>query len=52
MNNIFIDKKDYKDLIIYFAGYHPNKSTAMLNLYYNELIVIIEEYEGKKILDG
>ena len=36
--NIFIDKKNYKDFVIYFTRYHPDKSTTMLNMYYNELI--------------
>ena len=31
--NILIDKKSCKELVIYFTGYHPDKSIAMLNLY-------------------
>ena len=27
--NIFIDKKSYKDLLIYFARYHPNNDTII-----------------------
>ena len=50
--NIFIDKKSNKELVIYFTIYHPDKSIAMLKLYYDEFIEIIEEHEGKKILDG
>ena len=43
----FSIRKNYKDLGIYFTRYHPDKSMAMLNLYYDELIGRIEEYEGK-----
>ena len=50
--NIFIDKKGNKELVIYFTIYHPDKSITVLNLYYDEFIEIIEEHEGKKILDG
>ena len=39
IKNIFIDKKIYKDLVIYFTRYHPDKSITMLNLYYDELVV-------------
>ena len=35
--NILIEKKSYKDLVIYFTIYHHDKSLIMLNLYYNEL---------------
>ena len=49
--NILIKKKIYKVLVIYFTRYHhPDKSIAMLYLYYYELIGKIEEYEGKKYL--
>ena len=27
--NIFIDKKSYKDLVIYFTRYHPNNDTTI-----------------------
>ena len=50
--NILIDKKSCKDLVIYFTRYHPDKSITMLNLYYDKLIGKIEEYKGKKMLDG
>ena len=46
--NIFIDKKSYKDLVIYFTRYHLDKS--MLNLYSDELVGKIEQYEGKRHL--
>ena len=48
--NILIDKKSFKDLVICFTTYHPDKSTTMVNLYYDSLIGKIEEYEGKKYL--
>ena len=44
--NVSIDKKSYKDLVIYFTRYHPDKSITIINLYYDELIGKIEEYEG------
>ena len=34
--------------MIYFTRYHPDKSRTLLNLYYDELIRKIEDYEGKK----
>ena len=43
--NIFINQKSYKDLVIYFARYHRDKSITVLNLYYDELIGKIEEKE-------
>ena len=43
--NIFINQKSYKDLVIYFARYHRDKSVTVLNLYYDELIGKIEEKE-------
>ena len=42
--NILIDEKSYKDLVIYFTRYHPDKSIRMLNLYYDKLIGKIEGY--------
>ena len=42
--NILIDKKSYKDLVIYFIRYQPDKSIRMLNLYYDKLIGKIEGY--------
>ena len=50
--NIFIDKKSYKDLVIYFTRYHFHKSITMLNVYCDELIGKIVDFQGKKILDG
>ena len=50
--NIFIDKKSYKHLVICFNRYHLVKSIIILNLFYDELIGKVEEYEGKKILHG
>ena len=35
-------------MVIYFTRYHPDKSRTLLNLYYDELIRKIEDYEGKK----
>ena len=45
----FLIKKSYKDLVIYFTRYNPDKSVAILNLYYVQLLEKIEEYEGKNI---
>ena len=42
--NILIDKKRYKDLVIYFTRYQPDKSIRMINLYYDKLIGKIEGY--------
>ena len=39
-----IDKKNYKDLTIYFARHNYVKSMKMLSLYYYELIGKIEEH--------
>ena len=36
--NILIDKKNNKDLTIYFSVYVHSKSIKMLSLYYHELI--------------
>ena len=36
--------------MIYFTRYHPDKPVTMLNLFYDELIGKIEEYEGKNHL--
>ena len=47
---IFINTKSYTDLVIYFTRYHHVKSTTKLNLYYQELIGKIEEYERKKYM--
>ena len=44
--NILIDKKTYKDLVICFSDYVSRKSIRMLN---HELMGKIEEHEGKKI---
>ena len=49
LNKFFIGKEGYKDLMICFPRYHPDKSVIMLNLYYDIVIGFIEEYEGKKI---
>ena len=45
--NILIDKKSYKDMVIYFNRNHLDESITMLNLYYDKLIGKIEEYERK-----
>ena len=45
--NIFINNKSYKDLLILFTRYHTDKSIAMSNLYYDKLIEKSEDYEGK-----
>ena len=34
--NILINKKNYKDLVIYFTRYDDGKSIRILNLYFNE----------------
>ena len=48
--NIFIDEKNYKDLIIYLTRYDRGKSIRISSLYYYELLGKTEEYEGKNIL--
>ena len=48
--NVLINKKSYRNLVIYFNRYHSEKSVTILNLYYDELIGKIEQYEGKKYL--
>ena len=48
MRNILINKKNYKDLVIYFAIYDVGKSKRILNPYYNKLMGTIEEHEGKR----
>ena len=47
--NIFMVKKSYSDLVILFTRYHPDKSTAMISLYYNELVGKIKVYKEKNI---
>ena len=42
-------KKSYSDLVILFTRYHPDKSTAMISLYYNELVGKIKGYKEKNI---
>ena len=42
--------KKYKDLVIYFTGYVPNKSIKTLRLHYDESIGKIEGHEGNKHL--
>ena len=44
--------ESYKDLVICFSRYHHDQSITMSNLYYDELIRKIEEYEGEKYLMG
>ena len=48
--NIFIDKKNYKDLMIYFTRYVHRKLIKVLSLHYHELMGKIKEHEGKKYL--
>ena len=50
--NSFINKTNFKDLVIYFTRCHPGKSIKMFNLYFDELIDKNEECERKKMLDG
>ena len=45
--NILIDKKNYKDLVIYFTRCDGDKSVRILCLNYNKLMEAIEEHEGK-----
>ena len=50
--NVLIDKKSYKDLVIFFFGYDRGKSIRMSWKYenqYHELIGKIEEHKGKNI---
>ena len=49
--NILVDKKNYKNLTIYFTRYVHSKS-KMLSVYYHELMRKIKEHEAKKIFDG
>ena len=42
-------KKSYSDLVISFTRYHPDKSTVMISLYYNELVGNIKGYKEKNI---
>ena len=50
--NVLIDKKSYKDLVIFFFGYDRGKSIRMSWKYenqYHELTGKIEEHKGKNI---
>ena len=49
--NILLDKKNYKDLTIYFTRYDHKRLIKTLRLHYHELMAKIEEHEGK-IFDG
>ena len=46
----FTNKKNFKDLVIYFTIYAHNKSLKMLSLHYDESVGKIKEHEGKKYL--
>ena len=46
----FTNKKNFKDLVIYFTIYARNKSLKMLSLHYDESVGKIKEHEGKKYL--
>ena len=48
--NILIDEKNYKDLVIYFTKYVSSKSIKILSLHYYELMGKIEAHERKKHL--
>ena len=48
--NILINEKNYKDLVIYFTTYYHSEFIKMLRLRYHELMGTIEEHEGKKYL--
>ena len=48
--NIFIDKKNYKDLMIYFTRYVHRKLIKMLSLRYHELMGKNKEHERKRYL--
>ena len=45
---ILINKKIYKDFVIYFTRYDHGKTIKMLSLYYHKLVGKMEEYERKK----
>ena len=47
--NILINEKNYKDLVIYFTTYFHSEFIKMLRLCYHELMGTIEEHEGKNI---
>ena len=49
--NILIDKKDYKNLVIYFTRYVQSKLIKMLILHYHEFIGRLKNMK-KKIFDG
>ena len=49
IENILIDEKSYKDLVIYFTRYDYGKSIRILSLYYHELMGKIEEHEESNI---
>ena len=49
-NNIFIDDKNFKDLVVHFTRYVNRKPIKMLSLLFYKLIRKIEESEGKKYL--
>ena len=44
------NEKNYEDLMIYFTAYVHSKSIEMLSLYYQELMGVNKEHEGKKYL--
>ena len=47
INNILIDKKNYKNLVIYFTRCDYGKPIRMLSLYYHELKGKTKEHKGK-----
>ena len=45
--SVLSDRKNYKDLVIYFTIYDGGNSIWVLFLYYNKLMGPTEEHEGK-----
>ena len=45
--NVLIDEKNFKDLMIYFTRYVNCKSIKMFSLHFYKLMEKIEENEGK-----
>ena len=50
IKNILIDKKIYKDLMIYFTRCVRSKSIKTLSLHYPELMEKLKNTKGKKYL--
>ena len=49
--NVLIDEKNYKDLVICFTRYVHSKLIKILSMYYHELMGKVKKYEVKKFLE-